>query len=31
MLGISLIFTGLVLQGTRTIMKRLIVRNFGIE
>ena len=31
MLGISLIFTGFVLQGTRTIMKRLIVRNFGIE
>lgn len=31
MLGISLIFTGLVLQGTRTIMKRLIVRNFGLD
>ncbi len=31
MLGISLIFTGLVLQGTRTIMKRLIIRNFGLD
>ena len=31
MLGISLIFTGLVLQGTRGIMKRLIVRNFGLD
>ncbi|RZD54237.1 MAG: dolichyl-phosphate mannose synthase [Methanobacteriota archaeon] len=31
MLGISLIFTGLVLQGTRAIMKRLIVRNFGLD
>jgi hypothetical protein len=31
MLGISLIFTGLVLQGTRAIMKRLMIRNFGIE
>ena len=31
MLGISLIFTGLVLQGTRTIMKRLLIRNFGVE
>ncbi len=31
MLGISLIFTGLVLQGTRSIMKRLIVRNFGLD
>lgn len=31
MLGISLIFTGFVLQGTRTIMKRLMIRNFGVE
>ena len=31
MLGISLIFTGFVLQGARTIMRRLLIRNFGVD
>ena len=31
MLGVSLIFTGIVLQGARTIMRRLMVRNFGVD
>ena len=31
MFGISLIFTGFVLQGARTLLRRLIVRDFGIE
>ncbi len=30
LLGISLIFTGLVLQGARGLLRRLIVREFGI-
>ena len=31
MLGFSLCFTALVLQGARSLMRRLLVREFGIE